>query len=420
MKSTELRAQRAKLVSDARAILDAATAAKREPSAEERGQFDTMMADVDKMAGDIERIERLEKEERILAESQGRHTEGTQPGRQPGEQRGEPTRARDSAEYRSAYDRYIRGGFSGMSEAEYRALSSENDVQGGYLLAPQQTVNTLIKALDNLVFIRRLGTVISVGSAESLGAPSLDNDPADADWTSELATGSEDSSMSFGKRELHPRPLAKRIKLSRKLLSRMPGAEGLAINRLAYKFGVTEEKAFMTGAGASGPLGVFTASTSGISTGRDVSTGNTSTAITMDGLINAFYTLKEQYRSSPSVGWVFHRDAVKMIRKLRSDSGAGAGTGDYLWQPSVQAGEPDTLLGKRLYQSEYAPNTFTTGLYVGLIGDFSNYWIADADTFSIQRLVELYAEANQVGLIGRKETDGMPVLEEAFARVKLA
>jgi HK97 family phage major capsid protein len=70
--------------------------------------------------------------------------------------------------------------------------------------------------------------------------------------------------------------------------------------------------------------------------------------------------------------------------------------------------------------SEYAPNTFTTGLYVGLIGDWSQYWIVDALDLTIQRLVELYAETNQTGFIGRMETDGAPVLAEAFARVKLA
>ena len=70
--------------------------------------------------------------------------------------------------------------------------------------------------------------------------------------------------------------------------------------------------------------------------------------------------------------------------------------------------------------SEWAPNTFTTGEYVGLLGDFSHYWIADALSMQIQRLNELYAETNQVGFIGRLETDGAPVLEEAFVRVKLA
>ena len=50
----------------------------------------------------------------------------------------------------------------------------------------------------------------------------------------------------------------------------------------------------------------------------------------------------------------------------------------------------------------------------------NGYWIADALTMTIQVLKELYAESNQTGYIGRLETDGAPVLAEAFARVKLA
>jgi HK97 family phage major capsid protein len=69
--------------------------------------------------------------------------------------------------------------------------------------------------------------------------------------------------------------------------------------------------------------------------------------------------------------------------------------------------------------SEYAPNTFSTGLYVGILGDFSQYWIVDSLSLEVQRLQELYATANQVGYIFRQESDGQPVLEEAFSRVKL-
>jgi HK97 family phage major capsid protein len=69
--------------------------------------------------------------------------------------------------------------------------------------------------------------------------------------------------------------------------------------------------------------------------------------------------------------------------------------------------------------SEYAPNTFTTGLYLGLIGDLSYYWIADNMSMQIQRLVELGALTNQDYFIGRMKLDGMPVLEKAFVRVTL-
>jgi HK97 family phage major capsid protein len=212
---------------------------------------------------------------------------------------------------------------------------------------------------------------------------------------------------------LNPSPLAKRIKVSQTLLRLATlSAEDIVMQRLGYKFAVSEEKAFLTGTGANQPLGVFTASTYGISTSRDVSTGNSTTAIAADNLFEVKYSLKGQYHSRAA--WMFHRDAVKQIAKLKD------GNGQYLWVPSLQAGSPDRLLNMPVYMSEYAPNTFTTGLYVGILGDWSQYYIADTMDMTVQRLVELYAESNQVGFIGRMEVDGMPVLQEAFARVKLA
>ncbi len=105
---------------------------------------------------------------------------------------------------------------------------------------------------------------------------------------------------------------------------------------------------------------------------------------------------------------------MRNITKLKD------GEGQYLWLPSVREDEPDRLLGQELLTSEFVPNTFTTGLFVGMYADFSKYWIADALSVMVQRLVELYAEKNQDGFIGRLEVDGMPVIEEAFARVTLA
>jgi HK97 family phage major capsid protein len=315
---------------------------------------------------------------------------------------------------------WLRDGVSGWKpaekaeiEAEQRALSADIDIYGGYLYPAQQFVNTLIKLVDNQVFMRQFATVYQVNNAETLGAPALDNNPADPAWTTELAIGSEDSTMSFGLRELKPNPLAKYIKVSRKLLRKVPNAEALVMDRLAYKFAVVEENAFLNGLGVGQPLGVFTAgSGQGITTNRDVSTGNTTTSMTFDGLKEAKYTLLGQYW--PRARWIFHRSGVKQLAKLKD------GDGQYIWAESVRVGEPDRLLAFPVYMSEYAPSTFTTGLYVGILGDFSHYWIADSLQMEMQRLDELYAATNQVGFIGRLETDGMPVLENAFVRVKLA
>jgi HK97 family phage major capsid protein len=399
-----LREKRGKIVASMREILDAATTENRASTDEEIAKSDRLFEEQDAVRKQMEAEERQIELDRTLAADAAERQAATTSGN---------TDTPEELALRGFRSWLSTGRVAGAGADEFRALQADVDPDGGYLVAPEQFVRDLIKGVDDMVFLRGLATVIPVPEAQSLGIPSLDADPADADWTSELATGTEDSTMAFGKRELHPHPLAKRIKVSQKLLARsaLP-AEQIVRERLAYKLAVTEEKGFLTGSGANQPLGLFTASSDGVSTSRDVSTGNTTTSIKVDGLLEAKYSLKGQYLVDGR--WLFHRDAVKQISKLVDSNG------QYLWQQSVQAGQPDRLLGLPVLMSEYAPNTFTTGLYVGLIGDFRHYWIADALNIQIQRLTELYAEANQVGFISRSDVDGMPVLGEAFARVKLA
>lgn len=295
------------------------------------------------------------------------------------------------------------------------ALRQDSDADGGFLVAPEQFIARLIQDLDNMVWFRQYATVLPVVGAEGIGVPTLETDIADTNWTTELAVGTEDSSMAFGKRKLTPHPLAKYIKVSKDLLrSSALSVESIVRERMGYKFGTVQETAFMTGNGAGQPLGIFTASASGINTGRDVSTDNTDTAITADGLINAKYGLSSPWLGSTNLRWVMHRDTVKMIRKLKD------GDGTYLWVPGLVANRPDVILNTPVLVSEYAPNTFTSGLYVGLIGDLRYYWIAENMSMEIQRLQELGALTNQDYFIGRMALDGMPVLEEAFIRVQLA
>lgn len=403
----DLSQKRGNLVDQMNQLNDKALEEKRTLTGEESTKWDALDKEQDELRKQIEQIEKAEALKKELDETRD-------PTKMPGKKGKEKKDAPfiQSDEYRDAFHGYLETGIRPDSP-EIRALQADNDVTGGFLVAPQQFVNELIKFVDDLVFIRGLATVVPVTRADSLGAPSLDADPADSDWTAEIKTGAEDSDMKFGKRELFPHPLAKRIKISNKLLrvSAMP-VETLVRDRLGYIFGITQEKAFLTGSGSNQPLGVFTQSVDGISAARNVSTGNTQTSIGADGLIEALYTLKAAYWAAAR--WVFHRDAVKQIRKLKD------GDGQYLWQPGLQGGQPDRILSIPFFMSEFAPNTFTAGLFVGIIGDFSRYWIADALNLQIQRLVELYAETNQTGFIGRAELDGMPVLEEAFVRVTLA
>lgn len=416
-KIRKLLAERAKVISDQRALLDKADAEKRSLSSDENTNYENMDAEVDRLTRDIEREKKLESRETEINDPANafKPAASGQPESRSIEYRGQKiTLAPNADVQRRAFNTFLARGLSAVGPDEMRALQADADIYGGFLVAPQQFVMNLIMAMDNEVFIRGLATVYPVTKAESLGAPSMDNDVADPSWTAEIATGTEDSTLSFGRRELTPHPLAKLIKVSEKLLRiAAMDAESLVTKRLAYKFGVTAENAYLNGTGAGQPMGVFTAATAGfgISTARDVSTGNAATSFTTDGLINALYSLKGQYH--PKATWIFHRDAIKMLRKLKD------GEGQYIWNPDIKGGQPDMILARPYKMSEYCPNTFTAGQYVGIIGDFSNYWIADALSMRVQRLNELYAATNQVGFIGRLESDGMPVLEEAFARVKL-
>lgn len=473
----ELHAQRAAAVDKARKINDRAKSGET-LTAEDRSQLDGFLDEADKLktridglVADERRSSRLKAAEESLSETRGRRTREDGPGdddeNDGGEgrerQRGDQVRSanfgrtisaselryrvgelgglrsgtervielrgrRATPEYRKAFDDYMRYGrrsgtlaaakpravdvdIDESDDAEQRSLQAGIDVEGGYLVAPMQMASGIIKALDDNLLIRQLASVERVVGTGSLGYVSLDTDPDDAEWTSEIATVSEDQAMRFGRRELNPRPLAKLVKISNTLLRRAASIQALLEERVAYKFGVTQEKAFLTGNGAEKPLGLFTASNMGIPTSRDVSTGNTTTAMTYDGLVNAFQSVKQAYQARGT--WIFHRAGVTNLMLIKD------GEGRPMWQQGTLAGKPDTLFGRPIVVSEYAPSTFTTGLYVGLFGDLSFYKIAETMSLEMVRLNELFQLSNQTGVVARQDVDAMPALAEAFVRVKL-
>jgi HK97 family phage major capsid protein len=400
----ELRQRRTQLGAQAQAIMDAAEAAGRSMTAEEEQQFDRILDERDGLDATISRAERLRTDDN--PDDDERENE-----RRPNDGGGD--------EASRAVRAYLLGGRAALTPAQARVLNAGHDPEGGFLVMPEQFTNELLQAVDDAVPLRGLATVMQLTTAESLGVPTLDTDLDDAEWTSELETGSQDDGLRFGKRALAPNPIAKRVKVSRKLLRLATlGPEALIRARMAYKFGVTQEKAFMTGDGNKKPLGLFTASNDGIPTSRDVTVPTTGTGFvhasadgySADALIGAKYTLKAAYH--PRARWLFHRLVIAEVRKIKD------GDGQYIWRAGLETDRPDTILDLPFTLSEWAPSTLGTGDYFGMLGDFSYYWIVEALAFEVQRLVELYAEANQVGFIGRAEADAMPVLAEAFIRLK--
>ncbi len=314
-----------------------------------------------------------------------------------------------------AFQRYLRHGSKGLSEAEAKALRADDDEAGGFLTAPHQVAQGILQKADDLVVIRSLAHIEVITGGASLGIISLDEDLTDPEWTSELSTGSEDNVKPFGKRALEPHPLAKRVKISKTLIrnSTRP-IEQIVQQRLGVRYGAALEKGYMTGSGARQPLGVFTASDSGIGTDRDVTYTVTTDKTKADSLLDFVYHLKSQYRRSSKTRMISSRAFIKSVRKLRDAND------QFIWTPGLGTVQPETILEIPVIDSEYAPSTISSGNYLAVAGDFQFYYILDSLNFQIQVLTELYAETNQNGYIGRYEGDGAPVLGEAFARLKHA
>ncbi len=416
----DMRKKRAGLIHDARALLDKAEEEKRAMSAEEEEQYDRIDDEIDKLEIDANRLEKQIERERALGEPNALPAAGSDSADDPKEARTlgdiledrNIPNLRDTEEYRAAFASWLGyGREADLTAEEVRAMQADSDVGGGYLVAPQQMVLELLKEADAVAVFRQHARIHQLETAASLGAVSLDDDADDWDWTTELRTG-DTTELGFGKRELRPHPLAKRALISNTLLRKaMLGPERIVLERLAYKLAMTQEKAYLVGDGNQKPLGVFVNSRDGITDARDVPTGKTDD-LTTDGLIDAKFALKQAYW--PRARWMFSLDALKRIRKMKD------GEGVYVWQAGITGGIPDRILELPYTTSEFVPKAFSNNNYVGILGDFQYYWIVDALDMTIQRLVELYAESNQTGFIGRYEGDGMPVLEEAFVRVKLA
>jgi HK97 family phage major capsid protein len=430
---SELRQQADDLKSSMQGLIDRSNS--RAPEArgltkDEAEQFDSYNEQLDRVQGTIHRAEKLGNadtgatgrrsghDDHRQVEGEDRSIEVRAYNPDSGEYEArtlepdDPEYERATREYRDSWQKYLRTG------GEARALNITAGDQGGYL-APMVVSSRFFQAVDDVNWMRRISNTVTVTGGGSLGVMGIDTDPSDAAWTSEVSDtdASADSAMKFGKRELSPNLLIKRLDVSRTMLARLSNVDSVVAERLAYKVGRTEEAAFLEGTGASQPLGVFTASADGITTDRDVLSGATA-ALSADGLIEAQHTLKASYRRN--AGWVMSREAVKQVRKLKD------GDNRYLWgRGDLNAAEPDTLLASPIYEAEEAPghdadNDWDAGDYVAVYGDFNFYQVATAVNLELLRDNLSSAGKNKVRFFVYHEVDAMPLLAEAFVRVKLS
>ncbi len=389
-KILELREKRAKLWDSTKACLDSRRNENGLLSAEDTATYEKMEADVVNLGKEIDRLER----QAVLDLELSKPTT-TAITNKPNQHQETEKNGRASSEYKAAFWKSMR---SKTSFDVQNALQVGTDSEGGYLV-PDEFERTLVQALEEQNIFRQLARVITTASGDRK-IPVVAS-KGTASWVEEEGTIPE-SDDAFGQVSIGVYKLATVIKISEELLNdSIFNLEQYIAREFARRIGTKEEEAFFTGDGSGKPTGIFAAS-GGAGVGV---TAAATTAITFDEIMDLYYSLKSPYRRNAV--FVTNDATVKAIRKLKD------GNGQYLWQPAVTVGEPDTLFGRPVRTSSYVP-TITGGAKVLAFGDFSYYWVADRQGRSFQRLNELYAVTGQVGFKATQRVDGKLILAEAI------
>lgn len=119
----------------------------------------------------------------------------------------------------------------------------------------------------------------------------------------------------------------------------------------------------------------------------------------LEGVKDSIYKLKRPYRKNAS--FIMNDATLAQIRKLKDNNG------QYLWQPSYQANEPDKILGYNIRTSAFAPTDAIA------FGDYKYYNIGDRGSRSFKQLNELFAGNGMIGYVAKERVDGLLILPEA-------
>lgn len=394
-KVLELREKRAKAWEAAKAFLESKRGADGMMSAEDTASYDKMEADVVNLGKEIDRLER----QAAIDAELNKPTSTPITNKPNGDPDGEEKKGRASDKYRNTFWNAMRR--KNFYDVE-NALQVGTDSEGGYLV-PDEFEHTLVEALEEENFFRSIATVIQTSSGDRK-IPVVAS-KGTANWIDEEGAFPE-SDDAFGQVSISAYKVATMLKISDELLNDSAfNLEAYISKEFGRRIGSKEEEAFFTGDGKGKPTGIFNA-TGGAADGTTTTTAN----ITFDDVMDLFYSVKSPYRKKAV--WVLNDTTVKALRKLKDNNG------NYIWQPSVQAGQPDMILNRPYHTSSYVPE-LAAGAKVMAFGDFSYYWIADRQGRSFKRLNELFAATGQVGFLASQRVDGKLILSEAVKTLKM-
>lgn len=390
MTKQELVTKRANLWNAMNAFLDSHRNEKGVLSVEDDATYASMEKEFDSLTNEIKRLDRKEAIDAELSKPVNNPIV-TKPTNGDEDDKG----GRGSKTYKKSFWNAMRS--KTIRPEVHDALQVGTDSEGGYLV-PDEFEKTLIESLEEENIFRKLATVIKTSSGDRK-IPVVAS-KGTASWVDEEGLIPE-SDDSFGQVSIGAYKLGTLIKVSNELLNdSVFNLEAYISKEFGRRCGAKEEDAFFNGDGTGKPTGVLN-DTYGAEVGV---TAASATAITADEVIDLFYSLKAPYRKRAV--WILNDSTVKAIRKLKD------GNGQYLWQPSLTAGTPDTILGRPVYTSAYVPS-IAAGNKTIIFGDLSYYWVADRQGRTFKKLSELYATTDQTGFMATQRVDGKLILREA-------
>lgn len=281
-----------------------------------------------------------------------------------------------------------------MKRGEVQASLNKGTASEGGYLAPTEWDRTITDRLVQVSAFRGLASVqtISTNAFTKL----FNNRGTTSGWVGEAAARPETgtptfSPLTYSTGELYANPSATQQMLDDAEVNLEAWLAGEVQTEFAYQEGI----AFLTGNGVNKPNGLLTYVAGGANAAAHpygaiaaVNSG-AAAAVTADSLLNLIYALPSEYTGN--AGFIMNRNTQGAIRKLKD------GQGNYLWQPSAQAGQPATLNGYGITEIAAMPD-IAAGAKPIVFGDFKRgYLVVDRmgvrvlrDPFSSKPFVSFY------------------------------
>jgi HK97 family phage major capsid protein len=376
--ANRLRDRRANVWNQAKEIADKASEENRAFSPEEQGQWEALNGELDTLDKRIKGV--LDQEQRAKDADAAFERLAAKPAERNGQagtqqvtelrafMRGDPGAPR-------AYEIRADG------PVDFRTLSKLTTGAGGNLV-PTSFYNRLMAHLIEVSAILQAGaTVLNTTSGETLQVPKTTGHST-ALLTAEAGTISA-SDPAFSQASLGAYKYGVLIQVSRELIDDSGvDLEGYLAMQAGRALGNALGADLVTGSGSSKPTGILNNTTLGVTGPSGVSGGLGATSATAnaggDLLFDLFYSVIAPYRASSAAAWIVRDATMAVLRKIKDT------TGQYIFQPSMVAGTPDTLVGKPIYTDPFIP-AMATGAKSIIFGDISQYFVRLAGGVRFER-----------------------------------